>query len=81
MSRILSYVILPALLLAGIYLLAAAPGSSALAGEASLPAPLPAGPKPTIILGVSHGLPGAAVAVSGNGVAPYPAVRLAWLDA
>jgi hypothetical protein len=81
MSRIVSNLILPALLLAGIYLLAAPAGSSALASGTSLPAPLPAGPKPTIGLGVSHALPGAAVTVSGTGVAPYPGVRLAWLDA
>jgi hypothetical protein len=48
--------------------------------EPLLPAPLPGGPRPTIQVLPNHGFPGAALAVSGKGVAPYPGVRLAWLN-
>jgi len=46
----------------------------------SIPAPIQGAPKPTIQVSPNHGLPGAALAVSGQGVAPYPGVRLVWLD-
>ena len=46
-----------------------------------LPAPIPGAPQPSLQLSPNHGLPGAALVVSGQGVAPYPGVRLVWLDA
>lgn len=46
----------------------------------NIPAPIPGAPKPTIQVSPNHGLPGALMAVSGQGVAPYPGVRLVWLD-
>ena len=43
-----------------------------------IPAPI-GGPAPTIALSVNHGYAGQAVTVTGQGVNPYPAVRVAWL--
>lgn len=45
------------------------------------PAPIVGAPRPTLQVSPSHGLPGAVLTVSGAGVAPYPGVRIAWLDA
>ncbi|HUM70181.1 MAG TPA: hypothetical protein PLK31_15220, partial [Chloroflexota bacterium] len=80
MRRFIGYLILPALLLAGILFMVIPTGSSALTGASTLPAPIPGGNEPTIALSVNHGLPGTAVTVSGQGVSPYPGVRVAWLD-
>ncbi len=85
MQRFIGYLILPVLLLVGLYALIAPAHSNALAesslvGGSPLPAPLPDGNQPTINLSINHGLPGTAVTVSGQGVSPYPGVRVAWLD-
>jgi hypothetical protein len=44
-----------------------------------IPAPPAGGPRPTVTLNPNHGYFGQRVLVSGQGVAPYPGVRLAWL--
>ncbi len=45
-----------------------------------IPAPIPGAPLPTLQVSPNHGLPGATLIASGHGVAPYPGVRLVWLD-
>lgn len=45
----------------------------------SIPAPPGSGPRPTLSLSTSHAYMGQVVTASGQGVAPYPAVRLSWL--
>ncbi|HYN88104.1 MAG TPA: DNRLRE domain-containing protein, partial [Ardenticatenaceae bacterium] len=54
------------------------PAASAPARAESIPAPID-GVRPTIQLSSSSGYAGQSVTVSGQGVAPYPGVRLAWL--
>ena len=44
-----------------------------------IPAPPGGGPRPTVTLNPNHGYFGQSVTVSGQGVAPYPGVRIAWL--
>ncbi len=80
MRRFIGYLILPALLLGGIFIMVMPTSSNALVGGSPLPAPLPGGNEPTITLSANHGLPGTAVTVSGQGVSPYPGVRVVWLD-
>ena len=45
----------------------------------SVPSPPAGGPRPTIVVTPDHGYMGQAVTVSGQGVSPYPGVRVAWL--
>ncbi|MBE7529296.1 MAG: hypothetical protein HND44_00750 [Chloroflexi bacterium] len=73
MRRFIGYLILPALLLGGIFIMVMPTSSNALVGGSPLPAPLPGGNEPTITLSANHGLPGTAVTVSGQGVSPTPA--------
>jgi hypothetical protein len=49
------------------------------ASQQDIPAPPAGGPRPTITLHPNHGYFGQSVAVYGQGIAPYPGVRLAWL--
>ena len=51
--------------------------SAAFAGP--IPSQPPGAPLPTIMLSTNHGKSGQSVTVSGQGVAPYPSVRVAWL--
>ncbi len=44
-----------------------------------IPSQPPGAPLPTIALSTNHGKGGQVVIVSGQGVAPYPGVRVAWL--
>lgn len=45
----------------------------------SIPSPPTGGPRPTIVVTPDHGYAGQSVTVSGQGVPPYPGVRVAWL--
>jgi hypothetical protein len=54
-------------------------GHAYAAAPLALPAPV-AGVQPTIQLSVASAKPGESVEVSGQGVAPYPGVRVVWLD-
>lgn len=53
--------------------------STAIPAAPSVPAPPTGGPRPTITLTPAHGYMGQPVLVTGQGVAPYPGVRVAWL--
>lgn len=87
MKPFVRYLILLVILLSGTLMLQAqrvhSAAPSVTQGEASsspLPAPLPNAPQPTINLNVAHGLPGTVVTISGQGVSPYPGVRIVWLN-
>ncbi len=53
--------------------------SAAMPAAPSAPAPPTGGPRPTITLTPTHGYMNQPVLVTGQGVAPYPGVRVAWL--
>lgn len=45
----------------------------------NIPAPTPGAVRPTIAVEPNHGYVGQSIAVTGQGVAPHPGVRVAWL--
>lgn len=80
MSRPLRFTLITLLMLASVIasMLPVSPNQVSSAAGA-IPAPIANGPRPTIALSPDHGYAGQVVVVSGQGVAPFPGVRVVWL--